>query len=234
MAPNPKAGDQPRYEKSAYSCPHCDAWAGMTWYGAAQPFPGRNKSRGYRFATCQAGDCERTSIWVGDFHRASKEADGKGNPQRLTDAVMVWPRQKEGPDPNADLTEDIRKDFEEAREVLPVSPRAAAALLRLGLQKVMRQLGQPGKNINDDIAALVDAGLPVTIQRAADIVRVIGNDSVHPGQIDTDDPETVIKLFDLINIIAHDRITQPAQIAAMYSGLPQNKLDGIEQRDGSS
>jgi hypothetical protein len=38
------------------------------------------------------------------------------------------------------------------------------------------------------------------VQQSLDIVRVIGNDAVHPGQIDlTDDIETATKLFVLIN-----------------------------------
>lgn len=58
-------------------------------------------------------------------------------------------------EPNADLNDDIRLDFLEAVKLLAISPRGSAALLRLCIQKVCIQLGQPGKNINDDIAALV-------------------------------------------------------------------------------
>lgn len=88
--------------------------------------------------------------------------------------------------------------------VLPYSPRAAAALLRLALQKLMKQ---PGKNINADIATLVEDGLRADVQQAADVLRVIGNEAVHPGQIDADNPKTVAGLFELLNIIAEDRIT---------------------------
>ena len=37
-------------------------------------------------------------------------------------------------------------------------------------------LGESGKNINDDIAALVKKGLNLMIQQSLDVVRVIGNE----------------------------------------------------------
>jgi hypothetical protein len=111
------------------------------------------------------------------------------------------------------------------------SPRGAAALLRLGIQVLCRELGEPGKNINTDIASLVAKGLPIIVQQSLDIVRVTGNDAVHPGQIDTDNPETVSQLFRLLNIIVEYMIALPKQVSGIYSGLPKDKIDGIKNRD---
>ncbi len=56
----------------------------------------------------------------------------------------------------------------------------------------MKQLGNPGEDINADIAALVKDGLWADLlQRALDVVRVTGNEAVHPGQTDTDGPAEV-------------------------------------------
>jgi YVTN family beta-propeller protein len=41
-------------------------------------------------------------------------------------------------------------------EVLMLSGPPAAGLLRLGLQKLMRQLGEPGEHINDDTVSKID------------------------------------------------------------------------------
>ena len=96
----------------------------------------------------------------------------------------------------------------------------------------MKELGQEGNNINIDIKELVKNGLPVKIQQALDCLRVYGNEAVHPGEINLkDDKETALVLFEVLNIIVHDMITQPKQIEALFNRLPQSKIEGIKNRD---
>lgn len=136
------------------------------------------------------------------------------------------------PLPNSDLREDIKVDYLEARSIVNKSPRGAAALLRLCIQKLCEQLGESGKDINTDIGNLVQKGLHSTIQKSLDIVRVIGNDAVHPGQIDLkDDIDTANKLFELVNLIAQVMITEPKAIDELYTALPESKRKAIEERD---
>jgi Domain of unknown function (DUF4145) len=98
----------------------------------------------------------------------------------------------------------------------------------------MAHLELKGKNLNDDIGALVKRGLDPRIQRALDVVRVIGNNAVHPGQIDLrDDKATAAKLFDLVNLIVEAMIAAPKHIQAMYEALPERVLAAIEKRDGA-
>lgn len=67
---------------------------------------------------------------------------------------------------------------------------------------------------------------------ALDVVRVIGNEAVHPGQVDLrDDRDTATRLFGLVNLIAEKMISEPKHVAAMYNALPQPKLKAIEDRD---
>jgi hypothetical protein len=61
---------------------------------------------------------------------------------------------------------------------------------------------------------------------------VIGNNAVHPGQIELrDDRATAEELFALVNLIAERMISQPKHIEAMYSRLPESKRKEIERRD---
>lgn len=136
------------------------------------------------------------------------------------------------PPANEDLADDIKADYREAASIASKSPRGAAALLRLYIQKLCMQLGEKGKNIDEDIAALVKKGLDVQVQQALDTVRVIGNEAVHPGEIDLrDNPELAGHLFELVNLIADQMITQPKKRAAVYARLPAKKLEAIERRD---
>lgn len=122
--------------------------------------------------------------------------------------------------------------YREAMSVYPVSSRATAALLRLAVQMLIVHLGGKGKDLNNDIGTLVKNGLPIQVQQALDIVRIIGNNAVHPGVINFDDtPEISAALFDLINIIVREMITRPKEIEKFYQTLPLNSLNQIEKRD---
>nr|QQZ50466.1 DUF4145 domain-containing protein [Phenylobacterium glaciei] len=139
------------------------------------------------------------------------------------------------PEPNEDLPGDIRRDYVEAGEIVSASPRAAAALLRLAIEKLCAHLLEREAKINTMIGDLVARGLNPMIQRALDIVRVVGNEAIHPGSIDLrDDQATAMQLFGLVNLIAEQMITQPKHVMALYGTLPPDKVAGIEQRDAKA
>jgi Domain of unknown function (DUF4145) len=148
--------------------------------------------------------------------------------------TILYPARRYEIEANPDLPDDIRDDFDEARAILDLSPRGAAALLRLCIQKLCIHLGKSGKSIDDDIASLVKDGLNVRVQQALDVVRVVGNEAVHPGQLALkEDRDTAATLFDLVNRIAYDTITHPKEVAVMYEKLPASKRDAIAKRDAA-
>lgn len=148
---------------------------------------------------------------------------------------LTIPSDAPVPPAHEDLPEDCKQDYEEARDIVSRSPRAAAALLRLCIQKLLVHIGGDGKNINSDIGRLVSEGLPVVVQQALDYCRVVGNNAVHPGEINLNDsPQIAASLFEMTNFIVQDRITRPKQIAALYAGLPDGARAAIEKRDSSS
>jgi hypothetical protein len=70
------------------------------------------------------------------------------------------------------------------------------------------------------------------VQQALDVVRVVGNNAVHPGELDLkDDRETADRLFDLVNLIVDVMISRPAQIDQMYATLPPGAIEAIKRRD---
>jgi hypothetical protein len=105
-------------------------------------------------------------------------------------------------------------------------------LLRLALQKPCIHLGAKGRNINDDIGALVEKGQDKKIQQSLDIVRVVGNNAVHPGQLDIlDDRATAETLFRLSNSIVDKMISEGRQVEELYASLPENARKAIEDGD---
>lgn len=146
---------------------------------------------------------------------------------------LAFPVAMEGPLPNPDLPDEVRLDYEEAGRILNLSPRGSAALLRLAIQKLCAALGEKGKNIDDDIASLVRKGLSPLVQKALDAVRVIGNEAVHPGTLDLrDDRDTATRLFEVVNLIAEQMISNPKHVEELYGKLPEEKRKAIERRDG--
>ena len=95
-----------------------------------------------------------------------------------------------------------------------------------------KELGQPGKDLNKDIGALVLGGLGQQVQMALDAVRVIGNNAVHPGQMNLrDDRATAETLFMLLNLVSENMIAQPKRVKEVYASLPEVARKAIEERD---
>jgi Domain of unknown function (DUF4145) len=206
----------PEFKKAAFTCPFCDVYSNFSWNVLYLLFPGNTTGAGVHFAYCS--HCKKPTIWKDD-HQG-----------------MIWPQDiSAAPLPNSDMPPEIEKDYLEARSIASVSPRGAAALLRLSVQKLCKHLGESGDNVNSDIGNLVKKGLPIQIQKALDIVRVTGNNAVHPGEMQLqEDPGTVTLLFELVNLIAENQISQPKAINALYSRLPTGAVEAIKKRDGTA
>lgn len=145
---------------------------------------------------------------------------------------MIIPAEAPVAPPHSDMPKSILDEYQEARSIFARSPRAAVALLRLAVQKLMGELGEKGENINADIKSLVSKGLPVQVQQALDYCRVVGNNAVHPGEINLNDtPDMGQHLFSMLNFIVEDRITRPKQVAALYAKLPEGARQAIDKRD---
>jgi hypothetical protein len=207
----------PEHGKGGFTCPHCNVLTGQTWH-AAQQFKGATEL-GLQWTVCQSEDCGEVGLWVGDWVG--------GWPSKSSTSQLIYPIAAVGSPPNDDLSDDVRKDFQEARGIANRSPRGAAALLRLALQKLCAELGYNQHHLNDAIDALIkEEVLPKVLQQSLHAVRVIGNESVHPGQMDIrDDRDTAMALFDLVNLIAERLISEPKAAKAIYASLPESKKD---------
>ena len=243
--------NEPKYRSYKFKCPHCGVVAQQQWFSnyelsqivfsiyehiyldyriykqdyeqsiiqeflktAKERFPNDIDSffpKNLSIATCLS--CNEHSLWI--------------------DQKIVYPRKVSIDLPNEDLNEEIKAIYKEAASIFLDSPRGATALLRLALQMLMKQLGKDGKNINSDIKELVKEGLSPKIQKALDLLRVIGNNAVHPGQINLDDnKEVALKLFKILNMIANEMITQPKEVETLYDEIiPEESKKHIEIRD---
>ena len=202
----------PKSGIKSFTCPHCGVLARQYHFVRDKGLDSRFSvfsQNPVRVSKCE--HCDNICLWYFD--------------------KMVYPNRSIAPLPNPEMPEEIKKDYEEAASIYSASPRGAAALLRLAIQKLCIHLGGKGTNINDDIRSLVDNGLPEKVQQALDIVRVIGNNAVHPGQIDVDDERVVADLFALINVITEYMISMPKKVTDIYGKLPDSTREHIEKRN---
>jgi len=76
---------------------------------------------------------------------------------------MIVPNEAPVPPPHVDLPEHCRAEYDEARDIAARSPRAAAALLRLCVQKLMVELGEKGKSSRKSAASPLALALGLRI-----------------------------------------------------------------------
>ncbi|MBC7642235.1 MAG: DUF4145 domain-containing protein [Flavobacterium sp.] len=213
---------QPILRLKSFHCPNCGVLSEQTWseniqcnYRGRLPNGGDGHTNFHleNFLIAKCRHCELPSIWLNE--------------------KMAYPLTGNVEMANLDLPDDIKNDYNEAKDIVNISPRGAAALLRLAVQKLCVHLGEKGANINDDIKSLVKKGLPQTMQQALDSVRVIGNNAVHPGTIDLNDNiEISYALFGFVNIICEMLISQPKKVQEYYEKhIPEGIRKGIEKRD---
>lgn len=196
----------PNFGLSAYSCPNCGVYAKQEWHDMAlynKGYSGVNKD--YGISTCD--HCQEIAIWH--------------------DKLMVYPLNGEVPIPNRDMPEEIRDLYFEAKKVIVLSPRSSAALLRLGLTKLVAFLGEDSNDVDLGIANLANKGLPQNLSMALESVRFTGPNKIRGGVINFDDTtETAYKLFIFINIICENQITQPNIIAKyMHKFNEENEVN---------
>ena len=132
----------PEYRKKEFNCAHCKVFAYQTWISNLRGElvnvialnspnnPSEELSPPGLFAASKCAHCNKWSIWIEDS--------------------LVYPVQIIVEDPNDDMPDEVKELYIESAQVLPTSPRAAAVLLRLGLQILLGAVGGGGKNINNN------------------------------------------------------------------------------------
>lgn len=209
----------PNKELQSFTCPHCNTVSLMQYaYHIFQDDINLSlgneliTSKKLKLTIARCENCHNKILWIDDEY--------------------IYP-DIIAEEANEDMPDSVKQLYDEASLIYNKSPRAACALLRLAIDRLCNELGETDRDINKNIGALVRKGLPQTVQQALDVVRVVGNKAVHPGQIafDVDDKNTATMLMRLLNIIVDRMITEPNEIDSLYQGLPESVKNAVENRD---
>lgn len=211
----------PEFKKNSFHCPLCGTYSHMTW----NQLKNANSYTKYYESLCSC--CDENSLWrVTEYDESSYGRIAKN-------AEILFPDNGMAALPEDDMPEDVKIDYVEAARIFSKSPRGAAALLRLGLQKLCKHLGEDGSNINNDIRSLAAKNiLPPMVVKVADTVRITGNNAVHPGTMKEEDFDFVAsKMFDLLNFIVKKGISESKELDALYQLTPEGPRKSAEDKD---
>jgi hypothetical protein len=205
----------PTFQAPEFHCPYdeCGVYAHQYWSSVFIRGQGGGFAELEEWSAAVCRRCTRQSFWYKQ--------------------TLVYPAKYDAEPPHPDMPAEVLAIYDEARAVSPHSRRAAAGLLRLGLQMLVDELEQGSGDINTKIGALVQKGLDPTMQRAMDVLRVVGNEAVHPGTIDLDADDSLLPgLFRMINIVVEQVVTRSKEASSLFGILPPEKVAAIERRDG--
>ena len=216
----------PELNKKAFNCPHCGAFANQRWYSLM--FEHYNTKALFNNSKLTSPEY-RFRDNFGDNFRASR-CDHCKKIALWNDRKIIYPRSITVESPNPDMPEVAKKLYMESAQILQDSPRASAALLRLALQEILNKVVKGGEknSINENIGILSE-GVDETTQKALDIIRIIGNNAVHPGEIRVEEENTE-DMYNLLNIIVQKTISNKKQIDDLWNNLPENYKESIKNR----
>ena len=217
---------KPEVNKESFTCNSCQGYAQQHWDQKALVYNGdkyyiynlydaRYYSEFIKISLSTCHICQELSIWL--------------------DNDLIYPLKSGIEKPNIDMPLEIKELYEEAANVYPISKKSAAALLRLALQLLCKDLGEEGKNINNDIGELIKKGLHPEIAIVLDSIRIVGNQAVHPGELDIEqNDDFVTPLFSLLNFIIDEKYSKPKKHKEFFGKMPLRAIEGTEKRDSKN
>jgi hypothetical protein len=136
-----------------------DAWVKGEWLTDYEP---------YQYCVVQCTVCGHLSL-LGEF-------DPLGNSE-IHELAQLYPTSAEL---STAVPESIRKTYLEAATIRVRAPHAYAGQIRRALELVCKDKDATGHNLFQQIASLTRMGiLPATLAEMTDLIRQIGNASVH-------------------------------------------------------
>lgn len=224
------------------TCPRCKVpaqqqWGTVHWHPAGrddlfsdeavkdQPhvkIHGEMVRRPVRWHASLCSGCGQKSLWRGD--------------------ATVYPLASAAPAPHALMDPDVKSLYDEAGQVLPISRRAGAALIRAALEKQVRQLdidAPKGTKLDGHIAR-ISTRVSTPLAELLDVIRHVGNSSLHGSgddelvylylNPDGGTADIAELLFDAINDLVDELVARPAAARTLWEKLPEGVRNNIKKK----
>lgn len=232
----------PRLDAPRFICASCGAFAQQSWESLCYEDPdggfaqlGTPQELGlpsgswpasaqvWKAALC--GGCMHWSIW--------------------RNGEMVYPPPRLGSPPHSDMPADARELYVEAAAVASASRRAAAALARATIERLLKSLDPeaPRGFKLDQRIQRIRPKVSTPLGQLLDVVRVSGNDALHvddqPREIialvldDAAGAEVVELLLETANDLVDELITRPRTAQELWDKLPAGIREKARSPSGS-
>ncbi len=162
--------------------------------------------------------CGNRCYWeiITKYKPRIKEKDSRNLDDYETEEKIIYPDiSLIDIEPNEDLTNEQKQLFNEAKDIFDKSPKAAGALLRCVIERILRDKFQE-KHSQSLLGTIlkeknVQNELGHEIIQLCETCKLIGNDAAHSSLIIYEDEskQEVELLFELINAIAEELLSKP-------------------------
>lgn len=144
-------------------------------------------------------------------------------------------------EPHEDMPADAAALFNEAVAVLPFSRRAATALSRASMERLVRTLDPecPPRTRLDERLVRLEGRVSSPTMQLLNVLRHAGNTALHGGQ-DGDESVTIYMnedrgaivetFFHAINALVDELVTRPRLSDALYNELPESVREAYERK----
>lgn len=245
----PQKFEPPSVFKKSFTCPHCGAITQQSYFSQVvehmeivQLRHGYNIWAYTGFVATKCIICDKLSIFKCSFSipyedkNDSFEYNLYSKRKHLNEEdKLIYPNLSNIAEANADMPDEVKEFYNEARIVAKNSTRAATALLRIATEKLVKDLlGLEGKDyantsMHNAIERLkTEKGLSSTIYNALMALKLFGNEAAHPnediGRLESyfsNDSDLMNKLFALLNIIVGELISKPKEIESLFETAPR-------------
>jgi len=223
-------------------CPYCTKEIHFeATKASAYPHGERSTAtRGFDIAHGFCPSCSNLLVLVrdGKFHTGFADLDYL-DPVKKEE--VVYPKGASAREIPDEVPPEYREQFEEAETVLPMSPKASAALSRRLLQAVLREHFKiKPSTLAKEIAAFIETkGSPSYIVEALDAVRKIGNFAAHPlkntntGTVVDVDPGEAEWLLETIESLFDFAFVQPLRLTKRRQTLDK-KMSSMKKSQGET
>lgn len=210
-------------------CPHCNTGIRFEPEHTSPVFvEDQTKRMGYDVVEGFCSECAQFLVILRRGRYFTHDFNDDDSRELLPDSWdCIYPAAKGRRQQPVEVPDQYRSDYEEAANVILVSPKASAAISRRMLQQILREEFKISrKNLAEEIGEFV--GSPTTpshLSDAIDAVRKIGNLAAHPtknlntGEIVQVEPGEAEWLLDVLDSLLDFTFVQPKRLAVRKANL---------------